>query len=158
MMAAVTRRRAVNDVNGFDETMRAAVDFSLCLRLAAVGPFIRTGQVTAVYRWHGDQISAQPLRQTQAKYRARRAMLSALRAAGRNSEADTLTDDLLSLLESDLWVAWTRRDIAAVRALVALGEELGGTAKLIAPFRRRQHVPRRAILAWDWMWRREANS
>ena len=158
MMAAMTRRRAVNDVNGFDESMRAAVDFSLCLRLAAVGPFIRTEQVTAVYRWHGDQISAQPLRQTQAMYRARRTMLSALRAAGRNSEADTLAGDLLSLLESDLWVAWTRRDIAAVRALVALGEELGGTAKLIAPFRRRQHVPRRAILAWDWMCRREANS
>ena len=158
MMASLTRRRAVNEINGFDESMSAAVDFSLFLRLAAAGPFIRTHQITAVYRWHGDQISARPLRQTHAMYRARLAMLDALREAGRSGEAKTLADDLLSLLESDLWMAWTRRDLVAVQALVSIGKNLNGAASLIAPFRRRQHIPRSAMRAWDWISRRSAPS
>jgi glycosyltransferase involved in cell wall biosynthesis len=149
MMATVTRRDPVIAIDGFDEQLRSSVDFDLFLRLARLGPFVRADAVTADYRWHADQISKTPLGQLRSIYASRRKMMTALAREGDRDTLAMLQADLLSLLERDLWVAWTRRELLTLRTLVEIGQQFDGTERLIAPFRLRRLVPRRAMLVWD---------
>jgi glycosyltransferase involved in cell wall biosynthesis len=150
MMATVIRRDALAAVGGFDESFTCSVDFDVLLRLARRGPFACSHTITAGYRWHGDQLSARPLRQLEAMYSARLQMLCSLSEAG----GDDLIAELRRLLErcltADLWIAWTGRDYPRLGTLIAIAERAGGElAEVAAPFKRRQYVPRVLVGAWD---------
>lgn len=58
--SALVRRTAASDAGGFDEALRAAEDYDLYLRLAAVQPVRSHPTVVAAYRIHGENMSADP--------------------------------------------------------------------------------------------------
>jgi glycosyltransferase involved in cell wall biosynthesis len=158
MMATVTRRASLLEIGGFDESMACSVDFDLFLRLSRLGPFICSHTVTAQYRWHGEQLSARPLAQLQAIYFSRHKMLRALTASGEEGQARVLRQRLLEFLQKDLWIAWAKRDLVRVRALLKVAEPFEGARTVTGRFRYRQHAPQLLMTAWDKLQRTEPNS
>lgn len=59
--ATTVRRRALDEVGGFREDLRASLDYELWMRIAAHGhSFVRCPENLAVYRRRGDQITSDP--------------------------------------------------------------------------------------------------
>lgn len=52
--AALTRRRAIDAVDGFDERLSSCMDYDLWLRIASFVEIVRVPEVLAYYRHHGD--------------------------------------------------------------------------------------------------------
>jgi glycosyltransferase involved in cell wall biosynthesis len=98
--AAIVRRAALEDIGGYDEVGRVAVDFDLWLRLARHNRFVRTDEITANWRWHERQQSAAPLQQIIGVERYRRRFLKNLRAEGEHELANKLQP-----LERPAWTA-----------------------------------------------------
>jgi hypothetical protein len=136
MSPAFTRREPVAAVQGFDESLPCAVDFDLFLRLSAEGPFVCSHQVSAKYRWHGDQISSRPSRQLEAAYTSRMKLIRWLTDRGRREQALLLRQRLPECLHIDLWGAWARRDPVSIDTLVRLAEVLRDASLVPKPFGR----------------------
>jgi GT2 family glycosyltransferase len=136
MSPAFTRREVVASVQGFDESLPCAVDFDLFLRLSLKGPFVCSHQVSAKYRWHGDQISSRLPRQLEAAYTSRMNLLRSLRDAGQGEQALVLRQWLPECLHRDLWSSWARRDPLSIETLVKLANVLHDASLLPKPFGR----------------------
>ncbi len=136
MSPSITRRDAVLAIDGFDERLRCSVDFDLFLRLALKGPFVCSHRVTTRYRWHGDQISAQPQAQQMAKYTARTNMMRALIAAGTADALPVLSRLLIDCLHHDMWAARARHDAPGLAHLIRLADEFPEEPRIMRPFAR----------------------
>jgi glycosyltransferase involved in cell wall biosynthesis len=155
--SAVTRRRAVLAVHGFNESLRSAVDFDLFLRLSLNGPFVGSHRVTSRYRWHGDQISARPAAQLEAMYASRLDLLESLRNSGHERNVQALSECLLECWHIDLWAASATNDQTSLRSLVRIADSLPQYARA-KPFGRsslknlrRYSRQRAAALAEDFL-------
>lgn len=120
IIATVVMRDALIAVGGFDETERVAVDFDLWLRLARRYNFVASREVTANYRWHGAQISANPERQVLATYRSRKRLLDQIRRDGEDSLAEELSEIFRNRWAEDLQAAWDQNRIGWLRELLML--------------------------------------
>ncbi len=159
MIAAVMRRTAIQAICGFDNSLRAAVDFDLFLRLTLEGPFVCTRRVTARYRLHGDQISARIIVQNETKYFARRKFIETLATTGRTLEAQEFTQRIVDCLHKDWWAAWTRGDPDELASLVRLAAEYRRLPGVPNPLARRSIARFRQYCAtqgklqgWDPSW------
>lgn len=136
IMAAVTRRTACLDVGGFRESLRAAVDFDLWLRLAVRWPFVWTPQVTANYRWRlaPSQVSADVARQHRSIWQSRMLVRAELQASPASPRASAMDAPMREQWRTELAGAWQQRDLATVRLLLGLpgvpGEEGPFAARL----------------------------
>lgn len=108
-IGCIVRRAALEAIDGYDERGRISVDFDLWLRLARRNRFVATHEVTANWRWHEGQQSADPLAQILAVHRYRRRFVKTLRAEGEHALADEL--------EPMLRPAWTAH-LDGVQAMV----------------------------------------
>ena len=106
-ISAVVRRPALLEIGGFDEHERYGVDFDLWLRLSHEHPMVSTHEVTADWRWHGNQQSAARHRQIAAVYRYRRKFLDHLQEQGEVQ--------LAAMLEKDFARIWIRDVRSAVQ-------------------------------------------
>lgn len=76
--AAVVRRAVALDVGGYEPSMRHAEDYHLWLRMAAVGPFVCTHEITCWRAMHPGQASHDALAMRQGAWRARASTLRTL--------------------------------------------------------------------------------
>jgi glycosyltransferase involved in cell wall biosynthesis len=132
--AVVTRRQTVLSIHGFDESLRASVDFDLFLRLSLCGTFVGSHRVTTRYRWHGDQISARPSAQLEAMYGSRLTLLESLSHSGRERDALVLSECLLECWHKDLWAASAIDDWTSLRSLVRIADSLRRSTVRVTPF------------------------
>lgn len=143
-MAAVTRKAAVVEVGGFNETVRSAPDFDFWLRLARRYPFVCTQEVTATYRWHDGQISRQPLEQLRSMYASRWRFHQSV-PSDQSDFRRELETRLLKLWRLNLWRAWRRGAMDEVRVLVSLASMVPGAEPLVLRWRALSLVPGAAI-------------
>ena len=52
MMGLMFRKSSFNEIGGFDESLKYAMDLDLLLKLRKIGPFINTKQTLSNFRWH----------------------------------------------------------------------------------------------------------
>ena len=127
IMAAITRRAACLEVGGFRESLRAAVDFDLWLRLAVRWPFVWTPEVTASYRWRlaPTQISADIARQDQSVWRSRMLVLGEVPSSAWRTRAHEIAEHVRARWTEDLARAWRRRDLQTLRFLLEIPDVPG---------------------------------
>ena len=89
-ITTVVRKSALLEIGGFDESERFATDFDIWIRLARRYPFVASGEITANWRWHTQQLSANPERQWLATYKFRIRALHRVIADGDNDLAEQL--------------------------------------------------------------------
>lgn len=145
-MSAVARKAALDEVGGFEESIRVAPDFDLWLRLAARYPFVSTPQVTVNYRWHPGQISRNPLEQLRSIYQTRRRFIDRLLEQGDRELAGEASARLRAIYQEQLRSAWRRGDGRCLRSLLALHETVPGSDDTVRRWRARAWVP--GILVW----------
>lgn len=109
-IGSMTRRSALIEVGGFDETERHSVDFDLWVRLARSHLFVCTHEVTSMWRWHDAQQSAQWAEQLKALYRFRRRYLEQELAIGDIAFAETMRRRLAQILSQDYTEAEAKGD------------------------------------------------
>ncbi len=118
-VAAVTPRELIESLGGFEESLRAAEDWQMWLRVAAAGhPAVGTGERLGVYRRSAGQMSGDPRRM----YEGRLAALRSLRPG----------------LPAELEPALAESEAAAVRAAERVATAQPGgrrdtARKLLAP-------------------------
>lgn len=116
--AALTRAEAIREAGGFDESMRAAVDYDLWLRVATRGTLVRVSEVLAFYHHHGgEQVTKNHLRLAMSHWRAQRKFLDAhpevRRRLGRRRVRQLLYGELLRRAYGAYWA----RDLGTARSL-----------------------------------------
>jgi glycosyltransferase involved in cell wall biosynthesis len=117
---AVIHTEAVRAVGGYDEQMRAAVDFDLWLRLSRRFLFVCTPEITANYRHHAGQISSFPAKQIKAGYVSRLKMLRSVRDEGDYLLSRQIAKRILEIWVEDLHWLCHMRDADQFRFQVSL--------------------------------------
>jgi glycosyltransferase involved in cell wall biosynthesis len=129
MTTSVVRREALLAAGGFEESERCAVDFDLWLRMAMRFQFVATREITANYRLHPGQISANPERQWEATYRFRRSAIDTIMNTGQSALADELSALFRTRWQTDVWAAWDSEDRAWLRRLTGLSALVPGITR-----------------------------
>lgn len=116
--AAVTRAHRIREVGGFDESLRASVDYDLWLRVACWHPVVQVPEVLAYYHHHeGEQVTKNRLRVALSHWRAQRKLLATHpeieRQLGRRRVRQLLIGELLQRGYRSYW----DRDLATARVL-----------------------------------------
>lgn len=114
----VCRMDALRAIGGYDESLPAADDFDLYLRLSRLGPFVRAPGVTAFYHAHAGQITAARPEVFRDIYRARLKAIEARRAAGEGLAVAALRQRLANLWDEDMARSWYARDFVLMRELL----------------------------------------
>ena len=151
MITAVIRTEALRQIGGFDEELRAGVDADLFLRLAERHRFVCIHDITARYRLHGSQITAQRGHQQRTAFMTRAKLARHARTTGEAATAALYEARLLECWDRALWVAWMARDVEQVRMLCALAPLMPGTTATGRYFRLRRFAPRWLLGLWDWL-------
>ncbi|PWG61706.1 glycosyltransferase [Spiribacter halobius] len=116
--AALTRAECIDRAGGFDETLRASVDYDLWLRVATQGPIVRVPKVLAYYYHHGgDQVTKNRLRVAMSHWTAQRKFIEAhpevAEQIGPGRVRELLVGELLLRGYRSYWA----RDLDSARAL-----------------------------------------
>ena len=151
MITAVIRTEALRQIGGFDEELRAGVDADLFLRLAERHRFVCIHDITARYRLHGSQITAQRGHQQRTAFMTRVKLARHARTTGEPATAALYEARLLECWDRALWAAWMARDVEQVRMLSALAPLMPGTTAAGRYFRLRRFAPRWLLGLWDWL-------
>ena len=150
-MTALTRKDALVEVGGCDESVRIAPDFDLWLRLSRQHLFVSTNRVTSNYRWHGGQISQNPYPQWKSVYESRRRLLEQVKAEGDLGLARRLEGEMLEIWQRDLRSAWYRRDTKRLRFYLGLAHLVPRSEEVRGRFRWRTHLPMTLLRVWDYI-------
>jgi len=115
---ALTRKRAIDDVGGFDEQWSSSMDYDLWLRVGATHRIVLTPQVLAYYHHHGgEQITKNRLRVALNHIRIQENFLrnnpQVARALGRARVRDVLASEL----SKRAYVSFWGRDLPTAHAL-----------------------------------------
>lgn len=129
MITSIVRSDALLASGGFAETDRFAEDFDFWLRMALRHRFVASTEITANYRWHSGQISANPERQWSATYRFRKRALEQLVSDGNHELASELAALFRQRWAQDLQAAWDADRNAWLRHLVEFGDVIPGASK-----------------------------
>jgi len=119
-IGSMTRREALLDIGGFDETERYSVDFDLWLRLSRNHLFVCTHDVTSRWRWHGAQQSAHGEDQIAALYRFRRRYWECAKAAGDATFASQIASRMSDVWQAEMSTAREQGDVPSIRLLWSL--------------------------------------
>jgi hypothetical protein len=122
MITSIVRTEALLASGGFDESERCAVDFDFWLRMALRYKFVASTEITANYRWHSGQLSANPERQWSATYKFRKRALDQLVKDGDTARAAELGALFRQRWADDLQAAWDEDRDAWLRQLVDLAD------------------------------------
>ena len=153
----IVRRDAALDAGGYDTSMRYSEDYDLWLRLALVGPFICTHQITCWRELHAAQASRSALAMLRGAWMARRRALEAVQRTGDTARSQRAKRAVIDAWRYELRNGWLAEFPAGLDAALAMRAEFGlpalpywiGTAARHALWRPRQ-VARR-------LWRRMRN-
>jgi len=119
-MSSLVRRDALLAVDGFDESDRCAQDFDLWLRIARRYKFVAARELTVNYRWHPNQISADPERQWNATYLSRKRVLDDIKSDGEDEIAAELAAVFRQRWAEDAQQAWDTDRSVWLRRLLQL--------------------------------------
>jgi glycosyltransferase involved in cell wall biosynthesis len=114
----LVRRDAIEKAGGFDESLKASVDYDLWLRVAPQGKWIRVPEVLAYYHHHeGEQITKNRLCVALNHWRAQNKYLERhpdeARRLGRKRIRELVEGELLKRAYASYW----KRDLPTARAL-----------------------------------------
>lgn len=118
--ATAVRTDALRAAEGYSVDDAACPDMDLWMRLARVGPFVVTHEITARYRAHETQISHHPYRQEIAEFWHRRRLIDRIRADGDAALGDRLASRMQELWREHAADAWRCRDAVRLRAIAGL--------------------------------------
>jgi glycosyltransferase involved in cell wall biosynthesis len=136
-MSVATRTDALRGVGGFNADIRIAPDFDLWLRMSLRHLFVSSNEVTVNYRWHPDQISAQPHRQWRSMYESRHRLYRQLREDDLPELAEQVRDAILEIWEEELRADWRRRDLQALKFRLLLSDLVPGTSRVASRWKLR---------------------
>lgn len=123
-ISTVVRRDPLMSVGGYDERERYSEDFDLWLRLARRYRFVASREVTACWRWHSAQLSAQSERQLAAIYKFRIRTIEEIRREGDQSLFDDLSEILKARWVDDVQRAWDTGQPWFLQQLVAMAPRI----------------------------------
>jgi glycosyltransferase involved in cell wall biosynthesis len=116
--AALVKREAVEEANGFDPSLKNAEDYALWLRVATTAPIVRVPEVLAYYHFHGGaQASGDHARAALQHWQAQRHFLAAQHEFGATLSASRIRSLTLGELLKRGYECYWRRDLAAARLI-----------------------------------------
>ena len=125
--AALTRRSAIDEAEGFDTKLATCMDYDLWLRIAASHPIVRVPEVLAYYRFHpGGQITSKQWRQAENVWLVKKKFVAAapkLVARFSRERLEELIDGALLRRGYDCY--W-RRDLVSARRIFRRSLQAGG--------------------------------
>ena len=152
--AVVVRRAAFVAAGGYDPALRHVEDYDLWLRVARLGPVVRSPHLTGVRRSHPGQTSRDTRRMLLAAWRVRAATRDRFaREAGADAASLARYDAALcTAFGRDLRYAWETRSRATFLAVVeAAPAEVAGIAEVAERWRRRAYLlPAWRLAAGVW--------
>lgn len=116
----VCRLDALRRAGRYGESFRSADDFELYLRLARLGPFVRSSRITANYWAHEGQLTGSQAGVLRDRHVSRREAVARLRAEGETGLADRLLRRAEDLWSQEMRWVWSRGDRPAADELVRL--------------------------------------
>ena len=152
--AVILRRAAALAAGGYDVTMRHSEDYDLWLRLALLGPFVCTHQVTCWREVHVGQASRNSLAMTRGSWAARARALQTLHRDGDRARERGARRAAVAAWRYELLDGWRSEFPANLDAALAIRREFGLPASTYWTAMAARHVlwrPRQ--LARD-LWRR----
>lgn len=121
--AAVVRRDVALAAGGYDTSMRHSEDYDLWLRLALVGPYICTHDVTCWRHVHEGQASNNTFAMRRGAWRARSNVLAALRERGDDNRSRAAWRAAVAGWRFELRDSWFGESPAGLDATLALRRE-----------------------------------
>ena len=116
--AALTRRSAIVDAGGFDESLKACMDFDLWLRLGTARPVACVPKVLAYYHHHGgEQITKDRVRVALNHHKAQKKFLAENRDRVSNLSKRQVKEYLYGELLHRAYRSYWERDLKAARIL-----------------------------------------
>ncbi len=151
-MAVAVRRDVLLAVGGYEESMRCAEDYDLWLRLSRRHRFVCTHRITANYRGHASQVTAQH-RTTliRGAYMARQRLYAAVGREAPELKA-RLAADMRGVWSRLLREAWRSRDSEYLAFALGLAELVPGSGQLLRRWRLRARLMWHAWLALGHVW------
>lgn len=146
--AAVVRKSSLDAVCGYDPAMRHCEDYDLWLRLANIGEFITTGDITVTHHVHSAQASRAAVKMLNGAWRARLKLLEIVRGGENQVLARSAEAACLDAWAVELKEAWHLDSTALLDATLALEPVVPGASSIA-----RRWAMRRAI---EWPLRRLA--
>ncbi|GJG87934.1 hypothetical protein tb265_31150 [Gemmatimonadetes bacterium T265] len=123
--AVVLRRAAALTAGGYDERMRYSEDYDLWLRLALVGPFICTHQITCWREAHPAQASRNALPLRRGAWAARARTLDAVRRTGDRPRQRAAERAAVAAWRYELRDGWRSEFTANLDSALAMRAEVG---------------------------------
>lgn len=123
--AVIIRREVALAAGGYDTTMRHAEDYDLWLRLALVGPFICTHQITCWREVHTAQASRSALAMRRGAWTARTRALGAVRRTGDQARARAAWDAFAAAWRYELRDGWRSEFPLGLDSALAMRAEFG---------------------------------
>lgn len=124
-------------VGGFDETLRLCEDYELWLRLARLGPFVGTHEVTCRWRQHDASTSYDRMRYWEGEYQVRAQLLAAAETAWPSGQVARLRRAVRDVWLEHLATAWHARKPADLRFHLGMRHLVPGTAPHVSRWERR---------------------
>jgi glycosyltransferase involved in cell wall biosynthesis len=122
--AAAVRRGATLMAGGYRAGMRFAEDYDLWLRLADIGPFVRSPAVTCIRGIHEGQTSRRAEQMFRGAWAARLAARSRLTEGLRNEDTKSIDALLADALERDFAFIWRSQDRRLMQTALSVTKEL----------------------------------
>ena len=123
--AAVVRREVVIEAGGYDATMRHSEDFDLWLRLALIGPFVCTHEITCWRDAHEAQASRNLLAMRRGAWQARARALTALDARDDVTRRRKAWEAAVAGWRHELREAWLGESPDGLESALAIRREYG---------------------------------
>ena len=136
--SVIVWRHVLQEIGGFDRTIRCVEDFECWLRIAKVRPFICTHEVTVWYRKYPTQTSRSVELCRRSEYAVRNRVLRKARAEDPPEFVSRLEREFFACWESRCREAWHARDPQLFDLYLELGESVPGSGKSLSVWRWRR--------------------
>lgn len=123
--SVVLRRETALAVGGYNTSMRHSEDYDLWLRLAFVGPFICTHQITCWREIHAAQASRSALPMRRGAWAARTRALDAVRESDDPAQARAAWHAVVAAWRYELRDGWRSEFTANLDSALAMRAEVG---------------------------------